>query len=123
SNSRLLYLVLAGISFGISILSKEVYIIVFPTMIYAAWLHTTRFQRKFTLVPFIYIVIAVCSGFVLMAVLKDELFPYSWHLPWDTHVHLSMLDTFVGQSQRSQSNGSFITSWDAWLSLDRLFII
>jgi 4-amino-4-deoxy-L-arabinose transferase-like glycosyltransferase len=123
SNSRLLYLVLAAISFGISVLSKEVYLIFFPTMVYAAWLHTTRFQRKFTLVPFIYIVIAVCSGFVLMAVLKDELFPYSWHLPWDTHPHLSMLDTFVGQAQRGQSNGTFIYSWVTWLDNDTVFIV
>src|SRR6266496_571385 len=123
SDSRLLFIVLAAISFGVSVLSKEIMLLFLPVMLYAAWLHTTRFQRKFGLVSFTYIVIAVCSGFVLMAVLKDELFPYAWHLPWDTHVHLSMLDTFVGQSQRSQSNGSFITSWDAWLSLDRLFII
>src|SRR5207344_2596468 len=47
----------------------------FPVMLYAAWLHTTRFQRKFNIVSFTYIVLAVCSGFVLMAVLKDELFP------------------------------------------------
>lgn len=123
SNSRLLYLVLAAISLGISILSKEVFLIFLPTMIYAAWLHTTRFQRKFTLVPFIYIVIAVCSGFVLMAVLKDELFPYTWHLPWDTHPHLSMLDTFVGQAQRGQTGGSFIFSWVTWLDNDTVFIV
>jgi 4-amino-4-deoxy-L-arabinose transferase-like glycosyltransferase len=123
SKSRLIYLVLAAIAFGISVLSKEVYLIFFPTMIYAAWLHTTRFQRKFTLVPFIYIVIAVCSGFVLMAVLKDELFPYSWHLPWDTHPHLSMLDTFLGQAQRGQSGGSFMYSWVTWLDNDIFFIV
>ncbi|HEX9131491.1 MAG TPA: phospholipid carrier-dependent glycosyltransferase [Ktedonobacteraceae bacterium] len=123
SKSRLLYLVLAAISFGISVLSKEVYLVFFPVMVYAAWLHTTRFQRKFTLVSFVYIVIAVCSGFVLMAVLKDELFPYSWHLPWDTHPHLSMLDTFVGQAQRSQSGGSFIYSWVTWLDNDFFFIV
>src|SRR6266487_1727688 len=123
SDSRLLFIVLAAISFGVSVLSKEIMLLFLPVMLYAAWLHTTRFQRKFGLVSFTYIVIAVCSGFVLMAVLKDELFPYAWHLPWDTHVHLSMLDTFLGQAQRSQTNGSFITSWDAWLSLDRLFII
>lgn len=123
SNSRLLYLVLAAISFGISVLSKEVYLLFFPTMVYAAWLHTTRFQRKFTLVSFIYIVIAVCSGFVLLAALKDELFPYSWHLPWDTHPHLSMLDTFVGQTQLSQSGGSFMYSWVTWLDNDIFFIV
>jgi len=123
SDSRLLFIVLAAISFGISVLSKEIMLLFLPVMLYAAWLHTTRFQRKFGLVSFTYTLIAVCSGFVLMAVLKDELFPYAWHLPWDTHVHLSMLDTFLGQAQRSQTNGSFITSWAAWLSLDRIFII
>ena len=123
SNSRLLLIVLAAISFGVSVLSKEIMLLFLPVMLYAAWLHTTKFQRKFSIVSFVYIVIAVCSAFVLMAVLKDELFPYTWHLPWDTHVHLSLLDTFVGQAQRSQFNGSFITSWAAWLSLDQIFIV
>src|SRR5256886_2173305 len=123
SDSRLLFIVLAALSFGISVLSKEIMLLFLPVMLYAAWLHTTRFQRKFGLVSFTYTLIAVCSGFVLMAVLKDELFPYAWHLPWDTHVHLSMLDTFLGQAERSQTNGSFITSWAAWLSLDRIFIV
>jgi 4-amino-4-deoxy-L-arabinose transferase-like glycosyltransferase len=123
SNSRLLFIVLAAISFGISVLSKEIMLLFFPVMLFAAWLHTTKFQRKFSIVSFIYIVIAICSGFVLMAVLKDELFPYTWHLPWDTHPHLSMLDTFVGQAQRSQSNGSFIMSWATWLNNDVFFII
>jgi len=123
SNSRLLFIVLAAISFGISILSKEIMLLFFPVMLYAAWLHSTKFQRKFTFVSFSYIVIAVCSGFVLMAVLKDELFPYTWHLPWDTHPHLSMLDTFVAQAQRSQSTGNFFVSWVAWLDLDTIFIV
>jgi 4-amino-4-deoxy-L-arabinose transferase-like glycosyltransferase len=123
SDSRLLFIVLAAVSFGISVLSKEIMLLFFPVMLYAAALHTTRFQRKFGLVSFTYIVIAVCSGFVLMAVLKDELFPYAWHLPWDTHVHLSMLDTFVGQAQRGQSNGSFTASWTAWLGLDKYFVL
>ena len=123
SDSRLLFVVLAAISFGISVLSKEIMLLFLPVMLYAAALHTTRFQRKFSLVSFTYIVIAVCSGFVLMAVLKDELFPYAWHLPWDTHVHLSMLDTFVGQAQRGQTNGSFSASWVAWVGLDRIFVV
>jgi len=123
SKSRMLYIVLAAIAFGFSVLSKEVYLICFPAIIYAAWLHTTKFQRKFSLVSFIYIVIALCSGFVLMAILKDELFPYSWHLPWDTHPHLSLLDTLVGQAQLSEIGGSFIDSWKAWLNNDTAFII
>jgi 4-amino-4-deoxy-L-arabinose transferase-like glycosyltransferase len=123
SNSRMLYIVLAAIAFGFSVLSKEVYLVCLPVIIYAAWLHTTKFQRKFTLVSFIYGVIAICSGFVLMAILKGELLPYSWHLPWDTHPHLSLLDTLLGQAERGEVGGSFLYSWNTWLDNDRAFII
>jgi 4-amino-4-deoxy-L-arabinose transferase-like glycosyltransferase len=121
SNSRLIYIVLAAIAFGISVLSKEVFLVALPAMIYGAWLHTTRFQRKFTLVAFIYIVIAICSGFVLLAILKGELFP-SGLLPWDTHKHLSMWDSLIGQVQRGQENGSLAQSLTAWED-DPLFLI
>lgn len=121
-NSRLFYIISAAICFALSALSKEVFLIALPVMIYASWLHTTKFQRKFALVAFTYAVIALCSGFVLMAVLKGELFPYVWHLPWDTHPHLSMLDTFFQQTQRSQANGSFITSWTIWIENDPVLI-
>ncbi len=121
--SRLFYIVSAAVCFGISLLSKEVMIVFVPVMIYVAWLHTTRFQRTFALAAFIYIVIAIGSAFVLMAALKGELFPYSWHLPWDHHPHLSMLDTLVAQTQRGQSQGSIIISWDTWVTGDPLLMI
>src|SRR5947209_8043144 len=121
SESRLLYIVLAAICFGISILSKEIFVLFIPAMIYGVWLHTTRFQRKFSLVAFIYTVTSIGSSFVLMAVLKGELFPAGL-LPWDHHPHLSMLDTFFQQVQRSQSEGSFSVSWAAWTENDSLLI-
>jgi hypothetical protein len=121
SESRLLYIVLAAICFGISILSKEIFVLFIPAMIYAVWLHTTRFQRKFSLVAFTYTVISIGSSFVLMAVLKGELFPAGM-LPWDHHPHLSMLDTFFQQVQRGQSEGSFSVSWAAWTENDLLLI-
>ena len=122
SNSRLIYIVLAAIAFGISVLSKEVFLVALPAMIYGAWLHTTRFQRKFTLVAFIYIVMAICSVFVLLAILKGELFPYEWHLPGDTHPHVSMWDSLIGQVQRGEENGSLAQSLTAWED-DQLFLI
>ena len=122
SSSRLLYMVMAAFAFGISVLSKEVFLVGLPAMIYASWLHTTKFQRKFTLVSFVYIVIAICSTFILLAILKDELFPYSWHLPWDTHDHLSLWETFLEQALRGQDRGSFINSWFVW-GHDTVFII
>lgn len=119
--SRLFYTVSAAICFGISLLSKEVVIVFVPVMIYGVWLHTTRFQRRFALGAFIYIVIAAGSAFLLTAALKGELFPYAWHLPWDHHPHLSLIDTYITQSQRGQNQGSFLISWEAWSSGDPLF--
>jgi len=122
SNSRLAYIVPAAISFGIAVLSKEVLLILLPATIYVAWLHTTKFQRKYVLTTFIFAVIAICSGFVLLAILKGELFPYAWHLPWDHHPHLSMLDTLVWQVNRGQVQGSIGKAWNAWIISDPLLI-
>jgi 4-amino-4-deoxy-L-arabinose transferase-like glycosyltransferase len=122
SKSRMFYIVSAAICLGISLLSKEVLIVFFPVMIYVVWLHTTKFQRTFALVTFIFIVFAAGFSFILMAILKGELFPYSWHLPWDHHPHLSLIDTFIVQTQRGQSLGSFSISWDTWVSGDPLLI-
>src|SRR5205085_5484822 len=101
SKSRLLYIVLGGVSFGIALLSKEIFLLFLPAMIYAVWLHTTKFQRKFALIAFSYTIIALGSTFILLAVLKGELFPTGW-LPWDHTQHLSLLDTYLSQAQRSQ---------------------
>jgi len=91
-------------------------------MIYVAWLYTARFQRAFTLVAFIYTVSAVGSTFVLMAILKGELFPYSWHLPWDHHQHLSMIGTYIGQVKRGQNEGSIRDSLNVWIKDDPLLM-
>ena len=123
SNSRLSYIVFGAFSFGVSILSKEVFLLFTPVVIYAAWLYTTKYQRKFVLVTFTYTIVALGSCFLLMAILKDELFPYSWHLPWDHHPHLSLLDTLVQQVQRGQSEGEFSDSWYAWTHGDFLLMV
>lgn len=120
--SHLLRTISAALCFGFALLSKEVLIVLIPAMIYVAWFYTARFQRTFGLVAFIYTVIAVGSTFILMALLKDELFPYSWHLPWDHHPHLSLIDTFAQQAQRGQSGGSIRDSWNAWVKGDPLLI-
>ncbi len=121
--SRLFYAIFAAICFGISLLSKEVLIVLFPIMIYVVLLYTGRFQRTFTLVAFIYLATAVGSTFVLMAVLKGELFPYSWHLPWDHHPHLSLISTYIGQVKRGQGEGSVGYAWNVWTKGDPLLIV
>ncbi len=123
SRSRLPYLVGAALALGLAVLSKEVIAVCLPAMVYAVWLHITPFQRKFALVAFLYITLALISTFVLMALLKGELFPYAWHLPWDTHPHLSLLDTYIGQVQRGQSQGSLLGSWYVWFQDDALLLV
>src|SRR6266487_5220051 len=122
-NSRLVYIVSSALCFGIAILSKEVLLLFVPGMLYAVWLHTTSFQRKFALVAFTYTTIAFVSGFVLLALLKGELFPYAWHLPCDTHTHLSLIDTYLYQGSRTQTEGSFLGSLKNWVAGDKLFML
>jgi 4-amino-4-deoxy-L-arabinose transferase-like glycosyltransferase len=121
-SSRLKYLIGSAICFGVAFLSKETAAVFFPGIVYAAWLYTTKFQRKFHMTTFIYTIMAVCSTWVLLAILKGELFPYGW-LPWDTHPHLSMLDTFAGQAQRGVESGSLASSFQIWLASDPLLIV
>ncbi|GAC1389975.1 MAG: hypothetical protein NVS4B11_02730 [Ktedonobacteraceae bacterium] len=121
-NSRLGYIVLSALALGVSFLSKEVFILFIPAMIYAVWLHTTQFQRKFAVVAFSYTMLAVGSGFILLAVLKGELFPPGW-LPWDHSGHLSLLGTLIGQTKRTQTEGSFADSFTNWWNGDKLLII
>ena len=123
SRSRLPYLIGAALALGLAVLSKEVIAVCLPAMVYAAWLHITPFQRKFALVAFLYITLALISTFVLMALLKGEFFPYAWHLPWDNHPHLSLLDTYIGQVQRSQSQGSLLGSWYVWFQGDAPLLV
>jgi 4-amino-4-deoxy-L-arabinose transferase-like glycosyltransferase len=121
-NSRLRYIVLSAIALGIAFLSKEVLALFIPVMIYGVWIYSTKFQRKFSLVAYIYTVISVCSGFVLMAVLKGELLPQGW-LPWDHHEHLSMLGTYLTQAKRGSSEGSVIDMWHTWMAGDFILML
>jgi 4-amino-4-deoxy-L-arabinose transferase-like glycosyltransferase len=123
SNSRLLWVVTAALCFGMAVLCKEVLLILLPVTLYGVWLSTTPFQRSFGLVAFSYTAIALISGFVLLAILKGELLPYEWRLPWDHHPHLSLLDTYIGQVQRGQDQGSIAQAWMAWIRSDPLLIV
>jgi 4-amino-4-deoxy-L-arabinose transferase-like glycosyltransferase len=123
SRSRLLFLSGAALALGLAILSKEVIAVCLPALVYAVWLHTTPFQRKFALVTFLYGTLALVSTFALLALLKGEFFPFSWNLPWDRQPHLSLLDTYIGQVQRGQSQGSLLESWHEWWQTDALLLL
>jgi 4-amino-4-deoxy-L-arabinose transferase-like glycosyltransferase len=118
--SRLSYIVFAGISLGIAILSKESFLVFLPVMLYAAWLHATTFQRKFALVAFTYTAVSVSSSIVLLALLKGELFPTGF-LPWDHHQHPSLLTALFQHVQSPFVTSA--TSWEIWKQNDLLLLI
>ena len=119
SKSRMRYLVGAGLAFGCALLSKETIALFIPVMVYGLWLNLSRYQRLFGLVTFTYTVIALGFSLILLALIKGELFPYAWHLPWDHHPHLSLLDTLSVQVHRSASEGSLIEAWtNFWTNSD-----
>jgi 4-amino-4-deoxy-L-arabinose transferase-like glycosyltransferase len=120
--SRLRYVVFSATALGIAFLSKEVFVLFIPVMLYGVWIYTTKFQRKFSMVAYTYTVISVCSAFVLMAILKGELFPQGF-LPWDHTKHLSMIGTFTAQAKRGSNEGNVLVMWQAWMSGDFLLMI
>ncbi|HEX3641742.1 MAG TPA: glycosyltransferase family 39 protein [Ktedonobacteraceae bacterium] len=105
-NSRLQSLVLAGVSLGIAILTKEIFLIFFPVMFYAVSLHATTFQRKFALMAFLYIVLALTSLFALFAILKGELLPGN---------HPSLWAGIVNHIQTAVSESDFSGTWKIWM--------
>jgi hypothetical protein len=110
-NSQLRTIVFAALALGIAILSKEIMLIFFPAMLYGVWLHTTRFQRKFASVAFGYIVLSLCSTFVLLAVLKGELLPGYYR----SHLQLpSLLGGLVMMVHPASADTLFQLSWAAW---------
>ncbi len=113
--------ILAAVALGIAVLSKGMLILFVPAMIYAVWLYATPFQRKFSLLVFLYVIFAVLSSFVLLALLKGELVPPGV-FPWDKGQHLSLVGTLVQMWQKWTQGNQFRATWNTWLSTDVLLL-
>jgi hypothetical protein len=109
SDSRLPQIVFASIALGIAILTKEIFIIFFPIMIYAVWLHVTVFQRKFALVVFIYITTSLVSIFGLYGLLNGEI--------------TNLWNGIITSVQSAQQNGNFDSTWQVWTQTELPFFI
>jgi 4-amino-4-deoxy-L-arabinose transferase-like glycosyltransferase len=113
ADSRMRFLIFAALAFGIAVLSRGSFVIFFPAIVYTVWLHATTFQRKFALLTFCYIAIALSSTFVLYAILKGEFLP-TGVLPWDHHPHPSLIGELLNPVQQSSEQGTFASSWVIW---------
>jgi 4-amino-4-deoxy-L-arabinose transferase-like glycosyltransferase len=141
SNSRLRTFMLAAAALGIAILSDGMFLIFLPVMLYAVSLFATSFQRKFSLVAFAYVTLAITSVYVLLAVLRSEFLPSDNPL-----AHPSLLGafsltlksaflplgnpladpgriiTFLLKTQAPLANQQSNTIWQTWLQADPLLI-
>lgn len=115
--SRLGAVVLAAAALASAILSKGVFLIFLPAMLYAVWLHVTHFQLVFLLIAFLYIVLALISIYALFALLKGELVPQS-PLSGGAASRPNLLETFIQTFQAPGPQTPFHESWNTWLQLD-----
>ncbi len=142
SKSRLGAFALAAAALGIAILSDGLFLIFLPAMLYAVSLYATSFQRRFSLVAFVYITLAISSVYVLLALLKGDFQPYG-----DPTAHPSLIGTFwLNLSNAFQPYGNLIAHptmikafflkmqtpladqqslaiWQTWLQTDLLLIV
>jgi glycosyltransferase XagB len=117
SKSRLGMFALAATALGIAILSEGLFLIFLPVMLYAVSLYTTSFQRKFSLVAFAYITLAISSVYILLALLRSEFLPSDNPL-----AHPSLIGTFLLKTQTPPADQQSSVIWQTWLQTDLLFI-
>jgi 4-amino-4-deoxy-L-arabinose transferase-like glycosyltransferase len=120
--SRLGTFALAGVALGIALLTKEIFLLFIPAMLSAVWLYATPFQRKFSLIALIYIALSIASAYVLLALLKGELFPAGL-LPADRGPHPSLIEAFVQKTQVPLVGGQLSESWNIWMQTDLLLFV
>jgi 4-amino-4-deoxy-L-arabinose transferase-like glycosyltransferase len=139
--SRLGAFALAAVALGIAILSDGLFLIFLPVMLYAVSLYATSFQRKFSLVAFVYITLAISSVYVLLALLKGEFLPSgdptahpsligtfllklrsTFLLYGNPITHPNLIKAFLLKTQTPLANQQSRAIWQTWLQTDLLFI-
>ncbi|HLI06989.1 MAG TPA: glycosyltransferase family 39 protein [Ktedonobacteraceae bacterium] len=114
--------VMAAAALGIASLTLDNFLLFLPAMLYAVWLYATPFQRKFSLLTFLYIVLVVFSAYVLLALLRGELFPPGV-LPGDTKPHMSLIGALIQKWQTSVAPEQFAATWSTWIQTGGLFLL
>ncbi len=97
---------LSAVALGLSILSKELTIFLIPALAYLVFFRAGKSHRFFAIIGWLAIVISVISLYLLMATLKNELFPSGTFLG-GTAPHVSLLGTLQYQASRGKDGGFF----------------
>ncbi len=121
ANKRLLWVLAAGASLGIAVLTKETAVFTIPAFIFLTYLVLDKKQKYIGVVSFIMPIMLCIGYYVLYAVLKNELLPGPGHV--------SLLGTLKYQLSRGgkvpffSPKSDFWFSMHDWLSQDPLFIL
>lgn len=105
---------LSACALGVSVLSKEVTIVVVPVLACLIFFHTHRAQRWFAAIGWTAIVTLLVSAYPLLAILKSELLPTGW-LPGDSTEHVSLIGTLQWQASRAKDGGMIDAGSKFWL--------
>ncbi len=104
---------LSAAALGISILSKENTSFLVPVLIYLVFLLADESHRWFATIGWTAIVCSIASMYILMAVLRGELFP-AGTLLGGTRPHVSLIYSLLWQLGRAKDGGLFDFSSKFW---------
>lgn len=128
NQGKLRNIILSGILFGFSVLSKENSIFFIPFFIYCLYLYTNKKQRHFAIASWLSVMLTFIALYFLYALIKGELFPSGTFLGGN-NPHVSLLGTLKDQLSRDGggiidiNKSSFWVSIKSWLELDPMIII
>ncbi len=121
---KLRHIIASGLFFGIAVLTKENAIFFIPAVLYAIYLHSHEFLKRFALAKWLATAGSVISTYFLYAILKGEFLPVK-----DGESRVSLLDTLAFQSNRGSglpfwdSGSDFYTILISWLDKDPYIIM
>ncbi len=118
----------SAIALSIAILSKEIAVAALPAIALLVARRSSPENRMFALAGWLALTLSICSTYLLMALLKGEMFPAGTALG-GSHPHVSLLCTVMWQAGRAsdggilQSTSSFWTAFNGWVRAEPLLVI
>ena len=103
----------SAFAFSMSVLSKELTIFLFPALVALVFVRAHAVQRWFATLGWVAISGTIISLYLVMAVLKGELFPTGTWLG-GTADHVSLIGTLQWQAPRSKDAGMFGATSKFW---------
>jgi hypothetical protein len=104
---------LSGVTIGVAVLSKEVALAIVPALAILAARQTPRVNRLFAVSGWIALAAGVCLSYVLLALLKGELFAAGTVLGGQ-QPHVSLLCSLQWQAGRASDGGILDSSSGFW---------